>query len=48
MIPSMPELVIGVDLGATNIRAALGNIESGILRRVEEKTVRSESWCLSR
>jgi len=39
----MPGLVIGVDLGATNIRAALGSIESGILRRVEEKTVQSES-----
>jgi glucokinase len=36
-------LVVGVDLGATNIRAALGGVESGILRRVEERTVQSES-----
>lgn len=34
---------MGIDLGATNIRAALGNIKSGILRRVEERTVKVES-----
>jgi len=39
----MSGLVVGVDLGATNIRAALGSVESGILRRVEERTVQSES-----
>ncbi|MEM4904871.1 MAG: ROK family protein [Nitrososphaerota archaeon] len=39
----MPELVVGVDLGATRIRAALGSIRSGILRKIEEKTVRVES-----
>jgi glucokinase len=39
----MPGLVVGVDLGATNIRVALGSVESGILRKVEERTVRLES-----
>jgi len=33
-------LAIGVDLGGTNLRAALGDDEGNILRRVEERTER--------
>ncbi len=39
----MSEFVVGVGLGATNIRAALGNVEFGILRRIEDRTIKAES-----
>jgi len=32
-------LVIGIDLGATNLRAALGDSEHGIIRVVKERTI---------
>ena len=35
-------LVVGIDLGATNVRAALGSLQHGILRKIEEKTVKDE------
>jgi len=35
-------LVVGIDLGATNVRVALGSLGRGILKRVEEKTVRDK------
>lgn len=35
------DFIIGVDLGATNVRAALGNLEHGIVRVIKERTVSS-------
>ncbi len=35
-------LVVGIDSGATNVRVALGSLGRGILKKVEEKTVRDE------
>ncbi|HDD42285.1 MAG TPA: ROK family protein [Nitrososphaeria archaeon] len=32
-------LVVGIDLGATNIRAALGSLSSGIIRKLRRRTV---------
>ena len=34
-------LVIGIDLGATNVRVALGDLEHGIVRMIKERTVSS-------
>jgi len=36
-------LVVGIDLGATNLRAALGDLEHGIVRVVKERTTSSGS-----
>ena len=36
-------LVVGIDLGATNLRAALGDLEHGIVRVVKERTISSGS-----
>jgi len=36
------DLAIGVDLGATNVKVGLGSFERGILKKIEEKTVRGE------
>ena len=36
-------LVVGVDVGATHVRAALGSLESGIIRRVRRMTFRERS-----
>ena len=36
-------LVIGIDLGATNLRAALGDLEHGIVKVVKERTTSSGS-----
>ncbi|MCD6420839.1 MAG: ROK family protein [Thaumarchaeota archaeon] len=34
------ELVIGIDLGATNVRAAIGSLGSGIIKKVKRRTIR--------
>ena len=34
------ELVIGIDLGATNVRAAIGSLDSGIIKKVKRRTIR--------
>jgi len=34
-------LVIGIDLGATNVRVALGDLEHGIVRMIKERTASS-------
>jgi len=36
-----PDLVIGIDIGATNIRAALGSLDRGIIKKIAEHTVRT-------
>lgn len=36
------DLVIGVDIGATNIRAALGSSDKGIIRKITERTIRTD------
>ena len=36
-------LVVGIDLGATNLRAALGDLEHGIVRVIKERTTSSRS-----
>jgi len=39
----LSDLVIGVDIGATNLRVALGSLDLGIVRKVMERTPKTEN-----
>lgn len=37
------KLVVGIDLGATNVRAALGSLDQGIIKSIGERTIQEPS-----